>query len=215
MSTATVYSDMDSSQTKPSAEHGAKKSKLKLAYHIVKGVLEAVIFLVVGSFLVGLLVFHLQPMTMVTGSMQKTIPVGSLVVDKSVPAKDLKVGDVITFQKPIGAKGLDSHRIIKIQRSNGHTVYRTKGDSNPIVDPWAISFKPTDQAHKMLFSIPYAGQALLFTRSPLGRLLFIGFVSLMLLMTILKAIAAAATKHSAEKDQAEAEDNNWPSRLSS
>ena len=93
----------------------------------------------------GLILLHYEPMVIVTGSMQKTIPVGSLVVDQKVNPQQLKVGDVISFQKPLGAKGVDTHRIVAIKNDHGRRLYQTKGDSNPIADPWVISFDPGRQ----------------------------------------------------------------------
>jgi signal peptidase len=131
-------------------------------------------------------------MVIVTGSMQNTIPVGSLVVDQKVDPQQLEVGDVISFQKPIGAKGIDTHRIDAIMNDQGKRLYQTKGDSNPVADPWVISFDPGTAAHRMVFSIPYAGNALIFARSPLGRLSLIAYVCLILLLSLFKGIAATA-----------------------
>lgn len=122
----------------------------------------------------------------------ETIPVGSLVVSHKVDPRRLGVGDVISFEKPIGAKGIDTHRIVAIKNDKGKRLYQTKGDSNPVVDPWVITFEPGTTAHRMAFSLPYAGNALLFARSPLGRLSLIGYVCLILLLSIFKGIAATA-----------------------
>jgi signal peptidase I len=143
-------------------------------------------------FYLGLILLRFQPMVMVTGSMQKTIPVGSLVVDPKVDPRQLEVGDVISFQKPLGAHGLDTHRIVAIKNDKGTRLYQTKGDSNPVADPWVISFDRGMVAHRMVFSVPYAGNALIFARSPLGRLSLIAYVCVILLLSLLKGIAATA-----------------------
>jgi signal peptidase I len=143
-------------------------------------------------FYLGLILLRYEPMVIVTGSMQKTIPVGSLVVDQKVDPQQLEVGDVISFQKPLGAKGIDTHRIVAIRNDKGKRLYQTKGDSNPIADPWVISFDPGTAAHRMAFSVPYAGNALIFARSPLGRICLIAYVCLILLLSLFKGIAATA-----------------------
>lgn len=136
---------------------------------------------------------HLQPLVIVTGSMQKTIPVGSLLVDQTVDPSVLKVGDVITFRKPIGASEIASHRIIAIERNrSGRRIYRTKGDSNQVADPWAILFEKGMKAHKMLFHLPYLGYLLLFARSKAGIVTFISYTCLVLILTILKMVASGA-----------------------
>jgi signal peptidase len=146
---------------------------------------------------VGLIVLHYQPLVIVTGSMQKTIPVGSLVVDTSVDPASLEVGDVISFEKPLGAKGLDTHRIVAIEHGRGGGLYRTKGDSNPIADPWVLRFDRSVSAHRVVFSVPYAGYGLLFTRSRAGRAMLVAAVCLLLLLVVLKGIAASARREPA------------------
>jgi signal peptidase len=145
----------------------------------------------------GLILLHYQPMVIVTSSMQKTIPVGSLVVDQTIDPQQLKAGDVISFRKPIGATGIDTHRIVAIKRDHGKLLYQTKGDSNPIVDPWLIHFDHGMTAHRMVFSLPYAGNVLLVLRSAPGRVTLIALACLLILSSAFKAIAATATKKEA------------------
>jgi signal peptidase len=161
------------------------------AYRLVKG-LSVVAIVAAALAYVALIVLGFQPMVIVTGSMQKTIPVGSLVVDRPVDPRSLEVGDVISFEKPLGAKGIDTHRIVAIRNDRGTRLYKTKGDSNPVADPWLITFENGAVAHRMSFSIPYAGNVLLFARSPLARLAVIAYVCLVLLLGIFKGIAATA-----------------------
>ena len=138
---------------------------------------------------VGLVVLHYQPLVIVTGSMQKTIPVGSLVVDQNVDPRLLRVGDVISFEKPLGAHGIDTHRIVAIKNERGRRLFQTKGDSNAIADPWLIRFEPGMTAHRMTFSVPLLGDALLVARSSLGRVALLSFACLAILLSLLKAIA--------------------------
>jgi signal peptidase I len=136
-----------------------------------------------------LFAFHLEPVVMLTGSMGGTIPPGSLVIDRAVPSATLNVGDMITFQKPLGESGLDTHRIIAITHSNGHTSYRTKGDANPIQDPWTIEFNG-QAAHEVVYSVPHVGRLVLLLRTPLARDLILATVLLLFFSTSLKALAA-------------------------
>jgi len=158
--------------------------------------LTATILLSLAIAYVALLVLGYEPMAMKTGSMRKTIPVGSLVVDRPVAPSTLRVGDVISFRKPIGEIGIDTHRIIKIMRSNGHVAYRTKGDSNPVADPWAIEYEKQMEAHRMVWHVPYLGYALLFAHSRLGAIVLISYVCFSLAVTLLKVIAESARPRS-------------------
>ena len=143
-----------------------------------------------------LFAFHLQPVVMLTGSMGSTVPPGSLVVDREVAPATLTVGDIITFQKPLGRPGLDTHRIIAITDSNGHTSYQTKGDANRIPDPWTLQFKG-QPAHEVIYTIPHLGWLLLILRTSIARDLILTAVLLTLFSTILKALAAAGTARNA------------------
>ena len=100
----------------------------------------------------------------VSGSMSGTYDRGSLVLAEVVPVADLKVGDVITYTPPAGDH-LVTHRIAWIGRDNaGQRVFRTKGDANPVADPWTFQLDRPTQA-RVRFGVPYAGHAL----SALGR----------------------------------------------
>jgi signal peptidase I len=103
----------------------------------------------------------------VSGSMTGTYDKGSLVLDEVVPVADLRVGDVITYMPPAGGRvgHLITHRISWIGRDDaGRRIFRTKGDANPIADPWTFRLDQPTQA-RVRVGVPYAGYAL----SAMGR----------------------------------------------
>jgi signal peptidase I len=84
-----------------------------------------------------------------TGSMTGTIDRGSLIFDKVVPAKSLKVGDIITYTPPAssGVNEPITHRIVWAGRDRlGHLAFHTKGDFNPVADPWKFVLERPTQA---------------------------------------------------------------------
>ena len=100
----------------------------------------------------------------VSGSMTGTYDEGSLVLAEVVPVADLRVGDVITYTPPAGDH-LVTHRISWIGRDDaGKRIFRTKGDANPIADPWTFRLDQSTQA-RVRTGVPYAGHAL----AALGR----------------------------------------------
>jgi signal peptidase len=100
----------------------------------------------------------------VSGSMTGTYDRGSLVFAEVVSVASLRVGDVITYTPPSGDH-LVTHRIAWIDRDEaGHRVFRTRGDANPVADPWTFRLDRPTQA-RVRFGVPYAGHAL----SALGR----------------------------------------------
>ncbi len=75
-------------------------------------------------------------MRTLTGSMEPTIPVHSLVVVQQTDAADLAVGDIITFRSTNEALGgsLNTHRITQIDNDDGRLSFHTKGDANAVED---------------------------------------------------------------------------------
>jgi signal peptidase I len=98
----------------------------------------------------------------VSGSMSGTYDRGSLVLADVVPVEELKVGDVITYRPPPGAgpDHLITHRIAWIGRdASGARSFRTKGDANPVADPWTFRLGDPTQA-RVRVGVPYAGHLL-------------------------------------------------------
>ncbi len=70
-----------------------------------------------------------------TGSMEPALPVGSLLLVRTVPIETIRAGDVVTFQEP-GRPGVTvTHRVAAVGPSG---ALRTKGDANPVADPWQV-----------------------------------------------------------------------------
>ena len=100
----------------------------------------------------------------VSGSMSGTYDRGTLVLAETVPVAELRVGDVITYTPPAGDH-LITHRIHSIERdASGTRVFHTKGDANPVADPWTFTLDQPMQA-RVRAGVPFAGHAL----SALGR----------------------------------------------
>jgi signal peptidase len=145
--------------------------------------------------------FGWQRYAIVSGSMTGTYDRGSLVLDEVVPVSDLRVGDAITYLPPRGSgpDHLITHRIAWIGRdTTGARVYRTKGDANPVADPWTFTLGQATQA-RVRAGVPYAGFVLMgLTRRDvrmwiivLPALLIAGFTLLSLWRTLGDAARAA------------------------
>ena len=102
-----------------------------------------------------------------SGSMDPRLKVGGLVITRPVEAKDIKVGDTITFYSPLDKK-LTSHRVIAVvEDSSLH--FRTKGDANEDPDPFIVPVQ--NVVGKVCFHIPYLGYVTQFVKTPLGFVL--------------------------------------------
>ena len=99
----------------------------------------------VGAFCMALLAAVALPnavgmrsFTVMSGSMEPTIHVGDVVIDKKIRPLDARPGDAVTFSDPTGRKRLVTHRIRSI-RVQGNTVQVvTKGDANNTVERWTV-----------------------------------------------------------------------------
>ena len=70
-----------------------------------------------------------------SGSMEPGIPLGSLVVAQAVRPESIQPGEVITYALP---DRVVTHRVESIAERDGRVVFVTRGDANPVADPWVV-----------------------------------------------------------------------------
>jgi signal peptidase len=134
--------------------------------------------------------FGWQRYAIVSGSMTGTYDRGTLVLDEVVPVADLKVGDVITYLPPAGAgpDHLITHRIAWIGKdSNGGRIFRTKGDANPVADPWTFRLSQPTQA-RVRFGVPHVGRVLWALSRKDVRMVIIALPALLIALSTLVAL---------------------------
>jgi signal peptidase I len=117
---------------------------------------------------------------LITGaSMAGAIDKGALILDRTVPVSSLEVGDVITFRPP-GRSEQVTHRIVSMERlTDGTPAFRTKGDANPVSDPWQVTFDHPKQA-VYVSQVPYVGYAIAAINLPVTRRVLFGGAVLVL-----------------------------------
>jgi signal peptidase len=123
-----------------------------------KVVLSIMLAVIVGALAVVLVVpraVHGAALTVLTGSMTPTIPVGSTVIVQPVDPGTLRVGDVITFQTDPGKASYITHRIVAIHDDTKPVTLTTKGDANRGADIKPVPI--TAVRGKVLFHVPYLG----------------------------------------------------------
>jgi signal peptidase I len=101
-----------------------------------------------------------RTLTVLSSSMVPTFRPGDMVVVRPEPMRDLRVGQVITYRVPVGARQIETHRVVKIVRGLGsdHPVIQTKGDANTGLDPWTAQLEGTT-VWRLEAVIPKAGYA--------------------------------------------------------
>lgn len=112
-------------------------------------------------------VFGIEPMIVLSGSMEPAYSVGSLLYVKHTDASSIKVGDPVTFY--LDDNTLVTHRVVKIDEKNQSLT--TKGDANNTEDGGAVSFK--NVIGKPVFHIPKAGYLADKISQPMGKIIYI------------------------------------------
>lgn len=149
-----------------------------LAALLLLGTLAALVV----TFAPGLLGY--QRYVLVGGSMEPNIHRGSIVFDDLVRVRELRAGDVITYQPP-GATKAVTHRIISARRQRtGSPIFRTQGDANAAADPRPFELNQATQA-RYRFSIPYLGWAFILLGTPHARFLLLALPALLIALTML------------------------------
>ena len=116
--------------------------------------------------------------TVLSGSMEPTIPVGSMIFDREVQASDLARGDVVTFHPPGQPEKLVSHRIVRVEETKRGSFLVTRGDSNGVVDDWRIPAEGRGLRYE--FHVPYIGYLVGGLLTPVGRLVALTLAALWL-----------------------------------
>ncbi|MCT9621581.1 MULTISPECIES: signal peptidase I [unclassified Curtobacterium] len=80
------------------------------------------------------------PLTVLTQSMDPTLPPGTLLVVRPTPVENIRIGDVVTYQITSGQPAVISHRVVSVaSSSDGSRTFTLKGDNNALADPAPVT----------------------------------------------------------------------------
>lgn len=151
---------------------------IKKLWNTVSTVVVAII-IILAVLLAGVRVIGFTPYCVLSGSMEPEFPTGSLIYVKNVPAKDVKIGDPITFVLNEDLE-VATHRVIEIDYIN--QCFYTKGDANDAPDGSPVHFN--NLIGKPVFTIPYMGYVSNYLISPPGMYIGIGVALMLILLAI-------------------------------
>ena len=161
---------------------------------------------VLAFLLAGVRLIGFTPYTVLSGSMEPTYPVGSLIYVKKTAPEEVQVGDPITFVLDENLT-VATHRVIEVDSQDRQ--FRTKGDANEAVDGAPVLFENLIGVPK--FSIPKLGFAANWITQPPGMYVSGAAVVILLVLLFLPDLldkADAADRKAAEKRaKQEAEEN--------
>ena len=109
----------------------------------------------------------------ISDSMVPAIQAGDVVVLESVQPQEIAVGDVIAFKPPVKTVAETLvHRVTRVNfGEEGALMYVTKGDANQLEDSFKVEYD--DVVGRVLFKVPYIGQAFFLFTNPLVLILVV------------------------------------------
>ena len=155
----------------------------KKIWKCITSVLVALV-VIVALLLVGARLTGLQVFTVLSGSMEPTYHVGSLIYVKDVDPFELESGEVITFM--LDENTVATHRIVEVvpdEEDASVVRFRTKGDANENADGSLVHYK--NVIGSPVFTIPYLGYAVSYIQNPPGTYVAISAGAILLLLVFL------------------------------
>ena len=127
----------------------------KKLLQIISTILVALVVLLAVA-LVGVRLAGIRTFTVLSGSMEPTYHVGSLISVKKVDPATIRPGQVITFM--LDENTVATHRVVEVvpDEDDPSTLrFRTKGDANDAEDGTLVHYK--NVVGTPVFTIPYLG----------------------------------------------------------
>ena len=174
--------------------------------------LLVIVMVILAVLLVGVRVVGLTPYAVLSGSMEPTYHVGSMIYVRKVAPEDVQIGDPITFVVNEDLL-VATHRVVDIavETTGTETVkdeetgeettvevpldepayyYQTKGDANADVDGAPVYYK--NLIGEPVFSVPYLGYLSSALQTKKGMILGVTAALVLLLLLFMPDILRSA-----------------------
>lgn len=168
----------------------------KKIWNIVTGVIVALAVLLAVA-LLGVRLIGFQVFAVLSGSMEPTYHVGSLIYVKDVDYTQLEAGDVITFM--LDEDTVATHRIVEVvpdETDSSVLRFRTKGDANEAVDGSLVHYK--NVVGTPVFTIPKLGYLADYIQNPPGIYIAISAGAVLVLLMFLTDLFSKDEKKQTE-----------------
>jgi signal peptidase len=156
----------------------------------------------VGAFCMTLLAVVALPnamgmrsFTVMSGSMEPTIHVGDVVIDRKISPLDARPGDVVTFSDPTGRKRLITHRIRSMHVEGDTVQVVTKGDANNTVERWTVP--ANGRIGRVELRVWKLGYPLVYAHSRYGLIGLVAIPAFLLCLVELRKIWKTPTREKA------------------
>lgn len=125
-----------------------------------------------------------RPLIVLSGSMAPAMKPGELIISKGISAREIRVGDIITFRTPRSPADvrhpldtLTTHRVVRIEQKADRILFETKGDANRNKDAWQVP--AVSVVGRLVATIPFLGWIMAWARTSWG------FISLIIVPGII------------------------------
>ena len=179
---------------------------IKKILNVISTILVAIV-VVLALLLVGARFIGLNVYTVLSGSMEPTYHVGSLIYVKDVDTDELKAGDVITYM--LDEDTIVTHRIADVipdETDPSIIRFQTKGDANDSIDGSLVHYK--NVIGTPVFSIPKLGYLANYIQKPPGRYIAISAGAIILLLVFLPDLFSDDDKSEKKKKKQKNGNNN-------
>ena len=156
---------------------------IKKIWNAVTTVL-VILIVILAVLLVGVRLVGFRVFTVLSGSMEPTYHVGSLIYVKDVDYRQLEAGDVITFM--LDENTVATHRIIQVVPDEDEPEvlrYAAQGDANDAPDGTLVHYK--NVIGTPVFTIPKLGYVANYIQNPPGTYIAISGAAILLLLMFL------------------------------
>ena len=172
---------------------------IKKIWNWISGVLVGIVVLLAIA-LVGVRLIGLEPYVVLSGSMEPTYHVGSLIYVKDVDPYELESGDVITFM--LDEDTVATHRIVEVVPDETDSTvvrFKTKGDANAAEDGSLVHYK--NVIGSPVFPIPQLGYVANYIQNPPGTYIAISAGAILLLLVFLPDLFGSDDEEKKQKQK--------------
>ena len=125
-----------------------------------------------------------QIYTVISGSMEPEIPVGSLVYVEGIAPEDVQVEDIIAFYGGRDANAIITHRVVENRIIMGEFI--TKGDANQTNDMNPVGYE--NLIGRVEWSVPQVGMAAQLLTGAQGKIAAGSLIGLAVVLHILASV---------------------------
>jgi signal peptidase I len=123
----------------------------------------------------------LHPLMVQGGSMSPVLRTGDAIIVRTVPARTLAIGDIVTLPDLRDGGRTVTHRLVARTRDGAGMSVVTKGDASAGSERWSLGAE--DGVERMVARVPALGSLAGFVSLPLTRAALIGVILILIVTT--------------------------------